>query len=63
VLATEEQMKKVPVFLAQFQKIYPEWKGMIQPDESVKLQRRVIDNLTIAQSGQFLSHWGNKQWL
>jgi hypothetical protein len=56
-------MKKVPVFLAQFQKVYPEWKGMIQPDESVKLQRKVIDNLKIAQSGQFLSHWGNKQWL
>jgi len=56
-------MKKVPIFMAQFQKVYPEWNGFIQPDESVKSQRKVLDDLTIDQSGQFLSHRGNKQWL
>lgn len=48
---------------AQFAGLYPEWKGPLEPEESVKGQKKVIDALTIEQSGQFLSHHGTKQWL
>ena len=46
-----------------FKKVAPHWKGPLSPLESVELQMKVIDNLTIEDSGKFLSHWGNKNWL
>ncbi|CAO2653035.1 Nn.00g024460.m01.CDS01 [Neocucurbitaria sp. VM-36] len=46
-----------------FQNLNPELKGPVSPEESVGLQLQVIDKLTLEQSGQFLSHFGNKQWL
>lgn len=53
----------ISVLFKAFQGIYPDWKGPILASESVALQRKVIENLTLEQSGQFLSHWGNKEWL
>jgi hypothetical protein len=41
----------------------PDWKGPMMPAESVLLQEQVIDNVTIEQSGSFLSHFGNKEWI
>lgn len=43
---------------------YPEWKGPIAPEESVKRILNVVKNSKVEQSGQFLSYWGNTtQWL
>lgn len=33
------------------------------PIESVEAQKKIIDGLTIEDSGKFLSHLGNKQWM
>ncbi|KAF2098434.1 NAD(P)-binding protein [Rhizodiscina lignyota] len=41
----------------------PNFKGPITTEQSVKAQLKVIDNFTLEQTGQFLSHLGNKRWL
>lgn len=43
---------------------YPEWKGPIAPEESVKRILKVVKESKVEQSGQFLSYWGNTtEWL
>jgi hypothetical protein len=49
--------------IKKFQKTAPHWKGVLTPAESVEYQLKVIDGLGIEDSGKFLSHWGNKNWL
>ena len=42
----------------------PTWSGIpLTPAESVVLQLEVIHKVGPADSGAFLSHFGNKQWL
>ncbi|KAI6785466.1 uncharacterized protein J7T54_007109 [Emericellopsis cladophorae] len=52
--------------LAQkFMAYAPDWKGPITPEESVSAMMNVIDKASIenGDAGEFLSHYGNKQWL
>jgi hypothetical protein len=63
LIATEEELKEFMVMFKAMQASNPGWTGPLTPAESVKHQKKVIENITIDQSGQFLSHWGNKQWL
>lgn len=43
---------------------YPEWKGPIAAEESVKRILKVVGESKVEQSGQFLSYWGNTtEWL
>ncbi|TFK56886.1 NAD(P)-binding protein [Heliocybe sulcata] len=58
-----EELEVFKTLITTFQKDYPSWNGPITPTESVTAMRKVIDNFTVEQSGAFLSHWGNKQWL
>lgn len=37
--------------------------GRMAPEKSVKMQKKVIDGVTIENTGSFLSHHGNKEWL
>jgi len=46
-----------------FRKYEPEFKGAISTEESVEMQLKVIDGVTIKESGQFLSHLGTRRWL
>jgi hypothetical protein len=49
---------------AQFKNAFPDWSGMpITPQESVKLMLEVIEKVTSANTGGFVSQFGNKQWL
>ncbi|KAK0710614.1 hypothetical protein B0H67DRAFT_494065 [Lasiosphaeris hirsuta] len=48
--------------LESFQKIYPELKGQIQKEDSVRMMLETIDNLTEEQSGLVISHHGNQDW-
>lgn len=43
----------------------PNFKGPITPEESVSLMRPVIENSSIenGSAGDFISQFGNKQWL
>ncbi|KAK2742517.1 hypothetical protein FQN55_007803 [Onygenales sp. PD_40] len=57
----EERMQ---VMFSRMMQKYPEWKGPISPEESVKRILNVVKNSQVEQSGQFLSYWGNTtQWL
>jgi hypothetical protein len=46
-----------------FRKLKPDWDGPVSPKESVEAQLQVVKNLTIEDSGSFLSHNGDKNWL
>lgn len=51
------------MYMKMMQK-YPEWKGLIAPEESVKRILKVVREAKVEQSGQFLSYWGNTtEWL
>ena len=64
--ATPEQAGR---FGAVFGRIVPQYaptfKGLITPTESVSLMRRVIENAAVEKGygGDFISQFGNKQWL
>jgi len=58
-----EIIPKLQAQAACFQKVYPDWKGPIDPPESVGLMLGVLGKVTPADSGKFLSHHGNRQWL
>jgi hypothetical protein len=52
------------IMLKQFQAVEPEFKGRIQPEESVRKSLQVIARLDAESSGFLLSHNGNKtRWL
>lgn len=46
-----------------FRKYEPNFKGIITPEESVDLQLKVIEGITLKESGQFLSHKGTRRFL
>lgn len=51
--------------VAKFAEYAPDFKGPITPEASVEAVRSVISNASIEKGngGEFLSHYGNKQWL
>jgi len=60
---TEQEIAQYTAMVKKFQERAPHWKGPLTPLESVEHQLKVIDGLTIEDSGKFLSHWGDKNWL
>ncbi|KAF3071499.1 hypothetical protein CFAM422_006088 [Trichoderma lentiforme] len=58
-----EIMPRIQIMMQDCLAVNPEFKGPIEPAESVKMQLKVIETTTIKQSGEFLSHFGNKQWI
>lgn len=51
--------------MQKFADYAPHFKGPDTPEQSVTAVRSVIDNASIEKGngGDFLSHYGNKQWL
>ncbi|KAJ7859350.1 hypothetical protein B0H14DRAFT_2747049 [Mycena olivaceomarginata] len=41
----------------------PDFKGPITQKQSVDMMMEVIHRWTVEETGQFVSHYGNKQWL
>jgi hypothetical protein len=62
-LATEDEMKEFLPLVQLFQVAYPNFQGPITPAESVVMQKKVIEDITLDQSGSFLSHLASKEWL
>ena len=54
VVAANEDIKQ------RFRKLDPPINDQILPEESVRMQLKVIDDLDLAKSGSFLSHHGVK---
>jgi len=61
-LSPEEQAG-VQAMIAKFQIASPNWKGPLTPEESVSHMIKVINDVKLEDTGSFLSHWGNKEWL
>ena len=45
--------------IGRFMAYAPEFKGPMTPEEAVKIQLSIYDNLTKADSGRFISHKGS----
>ncbi|KAL5484929.1 hypothetical protein ACEPAI_7571 [Sanghuangporus weigelae] len=60
---TEEELKKFEAMVASFRKAYPDFTGPISPEQSVKAVLGVVDRATIEDTGAFISHKGNQEWL
>lgn len=61
--ATEKDIEAYNGLVSLFRRAKPSFEGAITPEESIKLQLRVIENLTTKDNGAFISHNGNKDWL
>ena len=62
-IARPEHIPRMMEMGGKFGTVYPNFKGPISPAEAVPNLKKVIDNITIEDSGAFLSHLGNKEWL
>ena len=61
---SEEDMQAFGAMASKFAEYAPHFRGPITPEESVGHVTSVIDNATVdTMGGQFVSHFGNKQWL
>jgi hypothetical protein len=49
-------------FVSSVRAMLPDWNPLT-PAESVKLLIQVVDNITLVDTGAFLSHHGDKNWL
>jgi len=61
---TEEELAGILKMIESFKHAAPGWDGKpLTPEQSVSAMLKVIDGLTIKDSGAFLSQYGNKEWL
>lgn len=61
---TEKQMKNMMALGAAFRKYQPNFTGPAAPADAVRDVLKTIENATIEKDGgEFVSHFGNKQWL
>ncbi|KAI1825869.1 NAD(P)-binding protein [Xylaria intraflava] len=62
---TPEQMVNLNILWGQFTKYAPHFKGAASPEEAARDVLSVVHNASLEKGdgGQFLSHYGNKQWL
>ncbi|KAK5193709.1 hypothetical protein LTR99_006061 [Exophiala xenobiotica] len=62
---TPEQMAAAGALMGKFQSYAPHFKGPDTPTDAVKAVLSVIENSSIenGNAGDFVSHFGNKQWL
>jgi hypothetical protein len=61
--APEEVKGMYAAMLESFRKLDPKYEGPILPKQSVEDMVETIGKVTIEQSGEFLSHVGDKNWL
>lgn len=60
----EEDLAAMQRMGAAFAEYAPDFKGMITPEQSVNMVMDVVSKATVqTMGGQFVSHYGNKQWL
>ncbi|KAJ7082538.1 hypothetical protein C8R43DRAFT_909667 [Mycena crocata] len=60
---TPEQIGGFMQMLAKIQMFAPNFEGPISPKTSVKMQLDVINKWTVEDTGTFVSHYGNKEWI
>ncbi|KAK7913841.1 hypothetical protein PG985_011544 [Apiospora marii] len=61
---TPHQMEAMGGMMKKFAEYAPNFTGPITPEESVRAVRSVWEKATVEENGgDFISHYGNKQWL
>lgn len=50
-------------FTKRFQKVNPDHNGPCNTETAVQMHMKVIENLTLEQSGQLVSQFGNKTFI
>jgi len=61
---TSEEIEEWNRMVVTFKLLKPDWDGKpITAETSVKEMMKVISKLTIEDSGAFVSHHGNQEWL
>ncbi|KAF8204499.1 hypothetical protein K438DRAFT_1580026, partial [Mycena galopus ATCC 62051] len=64
ILLTEsDSPKEFRMLWEMVANLKPDYSGPMSTEESDKMLLEVIDRWTVEQSGAFVSHFGNKQWL
>ena len=64
IIASPAELEVFSAMVAAFKKQAPHWDGLpITPETSVKMMRELIEKCSPADTGAFISHFGNKQWL
>lgn len=63
VSISEDEMKGIHELFEKVQAAAPNFKGPVAPAESVIAQKKVIESITLEQTGSFISHKGKKEWL
>jgi len=58
-----EDAEMAKEFQSSIGRLYPDWAGPISPTQSVQMVLDVLNKVTLEDSGLFMSHHGNKQWL
>jgi hypothetical protein len=61
--ATADELERFSVMIGKFREVYHDFTGPIAPETSVRMQLDVINRTTIDDTGAFISHKGNKEWL
>lgn len=60
---TEQELEEFTAMMGKFRNSYPDFTGPITPEVSVRMQLEVINRSTADDTGAFISHKGNKEWL
>ncbi|KAF7337764.1 NAD(P)-binding protein [Mycena sanguinolenta] len=60
--AESEAPGEIRFFERMLSRLSSDYKGLITPEESVKLQLDVIYSWPVEKSGAFVSQFGNKEW-
>jgi len=60
---TDKEVQEFMAVIEKLKKLSPDFTGPITPETSVRMQLEVINLITVNDTGAFLSHKGNKEWL
>jgi len=61
---TAEELEGFKAMVGMFKAYAPDFEGPISPQQSVDMVLKVTEEASVENSGgQFVSHYGNKQWL
>ncbi|KAF3923877.1 hypothetical protein ABW21_db0208745 [Orbilia brochopaga] len=60
----EESMVQMYEAITQiFRRTHPQFPGPLTPEESVNHMLNTLGKLTVKDTGKFMSHYGNREWL
>ena len=49
--------------IARFKEVYPHFERPFTPEESVTAVLNLVDTYTVKDTGIFVSHKGNREWM